>query len=417
MRNMKTAATTLLVLTVLGSLAAWNFRASFTGGLFFAAFEAALVGALADWFAVVALFRHPLGLKFIPHTAIIPNNRGRIIEGIVKIVETDWLSLDFIAAKVQAYPLLDGLAEALSADEVRRGFEETAQSISHNIIENLDPADLSEFFHTMLSDNLDSIKFAPSLVESIEDTVKQLYSDDVIRLMLDWAIASTSGEEFEQSIKRLLTRAVADYSNQGSFVRRLGKGLGETLDIVNYDDAALILSHRINHFLKEMKAPDNRFHVRIKQEIENLQLLDPAAASAVLGDSVRKFVGTETGIKATSELFAVVKDQLLRDGDRGMPLVTYLTGVILQQVAAIRQDEMRKAELEAWLKDKIISLLERYHALIGRMVREKLESLNDAGLVESLEDKVGDDLQWIRINGTVIGALVGIVQYLVLHLI
>lgn len=417
MRNMKTAATTLLVLTVLGSLVAWNFRASFTGGLFFAAFEAALVGALADWFAVVALFRHPLGLKFIPHTAIIPNNRGRIIEGIVKIVETDWLSLDFIAAKVQAYPLLDGLAEALSADEVRRGFEETAQSISHNIIENLDPADLSEFFHTMLSDNLDSIKFAPSLVESIEDTVKQLYSDDVIRLMLDWAIASTSGEEFEQSIKRLLTRAVADYSNQGSFVRRLGKGLGETLDIVNYDDAALILSHRINHFLKEMKAPDNRFHVRIKQEIENLQLLDPAAASAVLGDSVRKFVGTETGIKATSELFAVVKDQLLRDGDRGMPLVTYLTGVILQQVAAIRQDEMRKAELEAWLKDKIISLLERYHALIGRMVREKLESLNDAGLVESLEDKVGDDLQWIRINGTVIGALVGIVQYLVLHLI
>lgn len=417
MRNMKTAATTLLVLTVLGSLAAWNFRASFTGGLFFAAFEAALVGALADWFAVVALFRHPLGLKFIPHTAIIPNNRGRIIEGIVKIVETDWLSLDFIAAKVQAYPLLDGLAEALSADEVRRGFEETAQSISHNIIENLDPADLSEFFHTMLSDNLDSIKFAPSLVESIEDTVKRLYSDDVIRLMLDWAIASTSGEEFEQSIKRLLTRAVADYSNQGSFVRRLSKGLGETLDIVNYDDAALILSHRINHFLIEMKAPDNRFHIRIKQEIENLQLLDPAAASAVLGDSVRKFVGTETGIKATSELFAVVKDQLLRDGDRGMPLVTYLTGIILQQVAAIRQDEMRKAELEAWLKDKIISLLERYHALIGRMVREKLESLNDAGLVQSLEDKVGDDLQWIRINGTVIGALVGIVQYLVLHLI
>ena len=89
MKNMKKVATALLVLTILGSLTAWNFRTSFTGGLFFAAFEAALVGALADWFAVVALFRHPLGLKFIPHTAIIPNNRGRIIEGIVKIVETD----------------------------------------------------------------------------------------------------------------------------------------------------------------------------------------------------------------------------------------------------------------------------------------------------------------------------------------
>ncbi len=417
MRNTKAAATTMLGLAILGSLAAWNFRTSFTGGLFFAAFEAALVGALADWFAVVALFRHPLGLKFIPHTAIIPNNRGRIIEGIVKIVETDWLSLDFITAKVQAYPLIDGLAEALASDEVRRGIEETAQSISSNIIKNLDPTDISEFFHAMLSDNLDSIQFSPSLVESVEDTIKHLYSDDVIRLMLDWAIASTRGEEFERSIKRILTRAAADYSNQGNFMRRLGKGLGETLDIFNYDEAALILSRRINHFLVEMKVPDNQLHVKIKQEIENLHLLEPEAASAVLGDAVKKFIGTETGIKATGELFAALKDQLLRDAQRDMPLISYLTEIILQQISAIQQDEGRKVELDAWLKNKIIDLLERYHAVIGRMVREKLESLNDAGLVQSLEEKVGDDLQWIRINGTVIGALVGIVQYLVLHLI
>ncbi|MEQ8199921.1 MAG: DUF445 domain-containing protein [Syntrophomonadaceae bacterium] len=417
MKNMKAVATTMLGLAVLGSLVTWNFRASFAGGLLFAACEAALVGALADWFAVVALFRHPLGLKFIPHTAIIPNNRGRIIEGIVKIVETDWLSLDFISAKVQAYPLIDGIAEALASDEVRRAFEETAQSISSNIIQNLKPADISEFFHVMLADNLDSIKFSPSLVQSVEDVIKQLYSEDVIRLMLDWAIASTRGEEFERSVKRLLTRAVADYSNQGSFMRRLGKGLGESLDIVNYDDAAMILSRRINHFLAELKAPENHLHIKIKNEIENLQLLDPEAASAMLGDTIRKFIGTEAGIKATGELFAAVKDQLLRDAERGMPLISYLTRIILQQITAIQQDEVRKAELDVWLKGKIMNLLERYHVVIGRMVREKLESLNDEGLVQSLEDKVGDDLQWIRINGTVIGALVGIVQYLVLHLI
>ena len=72
---------------------------------------------------------------------------------------------------------------------------------------------------------------------------------------------------------------------------------------------------------------------------------------------------------------------------------------------------------EAWIKSELASLLERYHGVIGSIVREKLQGLNDAGLVESLEDKVGDDLQWIRINGTVIGALVGIAQYLLLHLL
>lgn len=415
MKKMRAAATTMLVLVFLGSLVTFNFRTNFTGGLFFAAFEAALVGALADWFAVVALFRHPLGLKFIPHTAIIPNNRGRIIEGIVKIVENDWLSREFIAAKIQAYPLVDSLAVAMASDEVRRGIEETAQSISGNILRNLEPSDISEFIHVMLADNLDSIEFSPRLVQNVEDVVKELYSEDVIRLVLDWGIASTRGEEFERSIKRLLTRAAADYSNQGNFMRRLGKGLGETLDMINYEDAAIIISRRINNFLIELKAPGNHMHIKIKQEIENLHLLDPEAASLVLGDTVRKFVGTESGIKATTEILAAVKDQMLRDAERGMPLISYLTEIILQQITAIQQDGVRKAELEAWLKDKIISLLERYHVLIGRIVREKLENLNDEGLVESLEDKVGDDLQWIRINGTVIGALVGIAQYLILH--
>jgi len=78
MKRMKMIATLMFLLALASSLIAWFFRESFMGGLLFAASEAALVGALADWFAVVALFRHPLGLKFIPHTAIIPNNRWRV---------------------------------------------------------------------------------------------------------------------------------------------------------------------------------------------------------------------------------------------------------------------------------------------------------------------------------------------------
>ena len=108
-KRMYGIATAMLLLAVVGSIIAWPYRGGFTGGLIFAACEASLVGALADWFAVVALFRHPLGLKFIPHTAIIPNNRGRIIEGIVKIVEKDWLSLDFIQSKLHDYPIIDGV--------------------------------------------------------------------------------------------------------------------------------------------------------------------------------------------------------------------------------------------------------------------------------------------------------------------
>jgi uncharacterized membrane-anchored protein YjiN (DUF445 family) len=89
--------------------------------------------------------------------------------------------------------------------------------------------------------------------------------------------------------------------------------------------------------------------------------------------------------------------------------------MIIEQIRSIQQDLPRKQVTEDWIKTELMQILERYHGVIGGIVREKLQSLNDAGLVESLEDKVGEDLQWIRINGTVIGALVGIIQYMVLR--
>lgn len=417
MKRMKVIATFMFALALAGSIMAWPYRGSFTGGLLFAAFEAALVGALADWFAVVALFRHPLGLRFIPHTAIIPNNRGRIIEGIVNIVEKDWLSLDFIRSKILDYHLLDSLALALETEEGRRGLERLAHSLVDNMLRDLNPDDVARYVHLMLADNLREIKISPPLVERLEASLKNLYGEDVIQLFLDWGIAATRGEDFDRIIRKTLQRAVADYSNNGNFFRRLGKGLGESLDIFNYDEAAVTLSHRINHFLVQMKDPGNSYHIRVRTEMDKLQIADPDSASTLLSELLKKVVGTEPGIAATVDLFTALKAQLMVS-DRGeLPVIRYLTDMAVEQLNIIRGDEEHKNATESWIKTELAGLLERYHGVIGHIVREKLQSLNDIGLVESLEDKVGDDLQWIRINGTVIGALVGVAQYLLLHLL
>jgi uncharacterized membrane-anchored protein YjiN (DUF445 family) len=417
MKQMKMIATLMFGLALIGSITAWYFRGSFIGGLLFAACEAALVGALADWFAVVALFRHPLGLKFIPHTAIIPNNRARIVEGIVSIVEKDWLSLEFIRSKIQDYQIIDGIASVLETEEGREGLERLAQSVITNMIQDIKPDDAARFLHLMLADNISQIKISPHLVLRLESSVKSLYGEDVIRLMLNWAIAATKGEEFERVINRTLKRAAADYSNQGNFMRRLSKGLGESLDIFNYEEAASALTHRINHFLIEMMDPHNQYHIKVKTEMDNLKIADPDSVSSGLSDMLKNIVGTKAGLTATADIFAALQAQILDDSKKEVPLVRYLTTMVLQQINIVRQDEVRKATLETWIKTEIMGLLERYHAVIGLIVREKLQSLNDAGLVQSLEDKVGDDLQWIRINGTVIGALVGVLQYLLLHLL
>jgi len=82
-----------------GFVASLPFQGNLAGQLVHAASEAALVGGIADWYAVTALFRHPLGQKWIPHTAIIPKNRQRIIDGIVDMVENEWLTKEIIKEK------------------------------------------------------------------------------------------------------------------------------------------------------------------------------------------------------------------------------------------------------------------------------------------------------------------------------
>lgn len=417
MRSTKAVATSMFVLVLAGTLLAWPFRQDFAGGLFFAACSAALVGALADWFAVVALFRHPLGLKFIPHTAIIPNNRDRIIEGIISIVKDDWLSLDFIKAKINDFSLIDGLASTLETEEGRRELERLIQSTAATALTQLDPEDMAHFVQLLLTDNLERIDLPPRLIEQLEVLVKTLYADDLIRILLNWAIAATRGEEFERIIKRTLTRAAADYSNQGNFFRRISKSLGESLDVLNYDEAARVLSHRINSILAEAQKSGNHYHIKIKTELQKLQIADPDEAALMLTTMLKNLVDSESGLTAATEFFTVFKAQFLTDQDQDMPMTRYLTNMVIEQLHQISQDEKRKNNLEMRIKTELSNLLERYHFVIGNIVKENLEGLDDAGLVISLEAKVGDDLQWIRINGTVIGALVGMLQYLILRLV
>jgi len=405
----------MLLMAFGGVLAALPYRAGFAGGLVFAACEAALVGALADWFAVVALFRHPLGLRFIPHTAIIPNNRSRIIEGIITIVEKDWLSLDFIKTKVDDLPIIERAAAALGSEDGRREIERAAYSLVSSMLRELQPADVGRFLQLLIKDNIQHVKISGQLLEQIETTIKNLYADQLIDLLLHWAIGASKGPEFEKTLKRILARAAADYSNQGSFIRRLSKGLGESLDVLNYNDAARALSHRINRLLVEMTDSHNMYRQKVKSELQALKLENAEEAASSISQLLRNLLVSDAGTKGAAEFYEVFQKDFLQGNAEDKPIITYLTNMFLDQIEMVRNDEARRSQIESMIKAELKKILERYHSVIGHIVREKLESLDDSALVVSLEARVGDDLQWIRINGTVIGGLVGIAQYLILY--
>lgn len=417
MKKMKTLATVLLLLALIGAVASWPFRQNFWGGLALSTFEAALVGALADWFAIVAIFRHPLGIKFIPHTAIIPNNRERIINSIADIVENQWLSLDIIRAKINDYQIIDRLSSSIESQEGKKRLESIVLSLMVNTIKDIEPAYVAKFIQQVIKENFTEINITEELVEKFESSLKELYGDDVINFLIDKLCIMTEDYSFIKVVKNTLHKAANDYATKGGFFRRLGKGLGEGLDVINYEEAAESISKKFADFLEDIKDEYNPYRARIKKSIENIKFTNQESVSVMLGSLVQKTIDTDDGFNTIVNLVSVLKAQLITEDIEKSPLIKYFAEMITEQIRNIKADDLKKAEFEGWIKKAGIEIVERYHSLVGNLVKENLQSLNDQSFVDSLEDKVGEDLQWIRVNGTVIGALVGIVEYLILHLI
>lgn len=417
MKRMKGIATGLLILVLIGALAAWPFRHNFWGGLAFAAFEAALVGALADWFAVVALFRHPLNLRFIPHTAVISNNRERIINTITDVVENQWFNVDLLKQKIVDFPMVDKLSALIQGEAWKGKVEEFTASLIKNVLRDMKTETMAQFLQEFAAEHLAEIRISSEMVGRLEEMAKDKYVDPFLDFCLDKAMEATAGEPFTVLIQTALEEAVQEYSSRGGFWRRFSRGLGEGLDIINYPEAAKTSAKKIREVLWRMKQPENEYRLNIRAMIDSMVLADPEKATRLLQSLVQRVVCTDEGMRITEDLLTAVKEQMLRDDLQNSALVKRITGMLLDQIESVRTDEAKKEQIENWIKNALIMLVDKYHGIVGMIVKENLQMLNDESFVESLEDKVGDDLQWIRVNGTVIGSLVGIVQYLALHFI
>ena len=205
----------------------------------------------------------------------------------------------------------------------------------------------------------------------------------MINLILNWATSVTRGEEFERAIKRILNgqRMIIPIKA----VSCAGSVKAWEALIIDYDEAAKALPTD-KFYLFEMKG-DNQYRLKVIGELKKLKIADSEAAAAKLSDLLQSVLVSEAGFAATAEVVSLFKAQLLNSPTQPQ-MLRHLTDLAVEQLQLIHQDKDRKAQLESQLKTELVKLLGQYHGVIGKIVREKLESLDDNGLVLSLEDKV-----------------------------
>jgi uncharacterized membrane-anchored protein YjiN (DUF445 family) len=372
-----------------------------------AGFEAAVVGGVADWFAVTALFRHPLGLP-IPHTAIIPTRRAKIVEGIVAMVEEDWLSPEVIGARLARFapstlvvdwladpahvarlggPLRDlvrGLARTLSEDEVA-GFVDRA------LRRQLRELPLDASAGRWLARALASEGAGPAF-EAIAASLARLASRPRTAAELHWWL-DRSARTLALAGKRLMPFVLRRKVVQRKIVEAACGYAAAELESAAHDPEHPLRRTVLGAF--------RRFADRLAAADANA-----LAQATRLRDALLESLEAGPVVRDTLARLRTQIEVELDDPDGA--LSTLIDRKLRASILELLEDAARRATFDRWVRTTAEDLLRRHHHQIGLTVRENLERLETAALVARIEDRVGPDLQFIRLNGAVVGGLVGL---------
>lgn len=411
------APASLIAATVLFA-ATLPFREYFLGGLLHAFAEASMIGGLADWFAVVALFRHPLGIP-IPHTAIIPRHRAKFTGGIIDMVQNRWLTKEVILERIAGWNISALLLSSLDSAETRERILQLLRGALREGLRDIDEKRMSDRLAQMLARSLqtgDILRWMKLLGErGLAQGWQHTVFTHAVGQASDW-LGTTS---VRAVIVRHLRGIAEEYASNP--VRRLGKWMAESVNALNYDDLAEAIVRTMGEEFARMQKDEAHpargdFDRWLSAMIESVETREDLRAS--IEQWRAGMLESGRAVELLEQPVNRLRSWLLADLDRDdSVLLLQLRGAMEKALARFAGDEEAQRRLDQWIKEKIASLVDRYHGEIGAMVSRNLDKLDNDQLVRQIEEKAGGDLQFIRVNGAIVGGLVGAAIFLLKHFV
>ncbi|HDR7781659.1 MULTISPECIES: DUF445 domain-containing protein [Bacillus] len=389
-----------------GFAASIPFQGTVAGEIIQGGFEAGLVGGLADWFAVTALFRHPMGIP-IPHTALLPKNRKRVTKGLIHTLENEWLTKESITNKVKemqlAQMVLQIAEREMQSDAVKKGIV----TIAEKAIVTIDTEKLAVIIEKELKTYLHTINTSNILQVLVDQLVVQEYDEKTLDYILvkvkDW----TAQDEARYQLGSLGMKAMENIKVDGF----LQFTLKSFMNIVDEDKIGGILQKFIISNINSLQDADNSTRqlilAKIRQEIINVK--ENEALLQELENWKEKWIANWDATDKIKEMLEQVQQRAITFVKNEEFTDKYVMPFLQKQMNKIKEDEQIVQKIEEWLQKQVVTLVEKNHSKIGKLVQENLDKLDDKMLIEMIENNVGKDLQWIRVNGAVCGFMIGLV--------
>ncbi len=355
-----------------------------------------MVGGLADWFAVTALFRHPLGVP-IPHTAIIPANKDRIAETMAGFLQRNFLTPTVVARRMRemnvARAVGDFLAEPRTGGKSR--IREGAAGLLAELLESLDPERLGNQVRAGLARQAERIEVAPLLGSALDAAIADGRHKPLLDASVHWA--GMALEQNEGMVRTII-------HNQANAVLRW-TGLDERL-------ASSVLDGLYRLLAEVLVDPDHPLRKTVEQGLEKLAhdlAHDPETRDKVEAAKRDILANPAVGAWWTGvwEKLRLSLIDAARDPDKA------LDGQLGESLAelgrALQQDPALQWQVNRFARRTVVGLVTRYGEQIAQLVSGTVRRWDAHTVTSRIENAVGRDLQFIRINGTLVGGLVGVI--------
>lgn len=394
-RNMRRAALALLIVMAVIYAIARNYEGAHWSVGFIRAFaEAAMVGGLADWFAVTALFRHPLGLP-IPHTAIIPRKKDQIGDTMAQFLKENFLIPQVIARRMAALDVAGTLGHFLahrasSAGRMRYG----ASRLFGDVLAALDPERMGGMIRAGLKKEMARVDIAPFLGQLIESSMAEGRHAPLLDAVIQWSARMLEKNEdhiyaiVHERANSILRWTGLDSKIAEAIVRGLSKLLNDMADDPEHplrmkgEEALAKLGWRLKH--------DPVMQARAEEWKAEL------IANPALGQFI-------------DNLWENMRGRMLESARNPDGALAGQLGEMLVQVGStVESDARLKAQINMFARRAVVGTAASYGDAIVTLVSETVRDWDAETVTDRVEKAVGRDLQFIRINGTLVGGCVGL---------
>lgn len=366
--------------------------------------EAAMIGALADWFAVVALFRHPLGVP-IPHTAIIPNKKNTIADSLAEFIRDKFLATDALISKLRGLNPAERISTFLSSE---KNAGSVASGVSRVLVDSLgfiDDSRVRKIIHAAINNRIEKLDLATTAAQILDFLRKenrhQNVLDDVLRRFAAWLALPESQSKIATAIDKWINNEYPMLSRMIPNRDQFMQGAGEKI------------ANRLNTFIQEVNVDPNhelrsRFDETLNEFTEKLRhneaLRDRIA-------SIKQDIITNPALSEyINSLWCDLKTWLQDDlGNQDSKIREKLANTAMGLGRTLSKSQDLKDSINDHLEMMVRNYADNLRMGFARHISGTIRQWNDEDFVSEIELSIGSDLQFIRMNGTLVGGMIGLI--------